>query len=68
MNLISRLRLIVLMVPCLTALTVLAQPYLNYSLNEYERVTDLLSRLTLQEKVSLLRHNNPPINRLNIDK
>lgn len=68
MNLISRLRLIVLMVLCHAALTALAQPYLNYSLNEYERVTDLLSRLTLQEKVSLLRHNNPPINRLNIDK
>lgn len=62
------MRKTVILLCYLAAMTALAQPYLNYNLSEYERVSDLLSRLTLQEKVSLLRHNNPPINRLNIDK
>lgn len=33
-----------------------------------ERVKDLLSRLTLEEKVSLMTHNSPGIPRLGIDK
>jgi beta-glucosidase len=53
---------------CLVAVSAWAQPYLNYNLGEQERVSDLLSRLMLAEKVSLLRHNNPAIDRLNIDK
>ena len=62
------MRKTILILCYLAAVTAMAQTYLNYNLSEYERVSDLLSRLTLQEKVSLLRHNNPPINRLNIDK
>lgn len=34
----------------------------------HERVNDLLSRLTLEEKVSLMTHNSPGIPRLGIDK
>lgn len=33
-----------------------------------ERVTDLLSRMTVEEKVSLMIHNSPGIPRLGIDK
>lgn len=61
-------RLAALLAFGLSALTAMSQAYLNYNLSEHERLTDLLSRLTLEEKVSLLRHNNAAINRLSIDK
>lgn len=64
----SRQRHFVLLLLCLTAVAAMSQPYLNYNLSEHERVSDLISRLTLEEKVSILKHNNPPIQRLNIDK
>ena len=34
----------------------------------HERVADLLSRLTVEEKISLLRATSPGIPRLGIDK
>lgn len=43
-------------------------PFRNENLSEHERITDLLSRLTVEEKISLLRATAPEIARLNIDK
>jgi beta-glucosidase len=40
--------------------------YLNYTLSIEERVEDLISRLTLEEKISLIFSINPKIERLNI--
>ncbi|MBP6609570.1 MAG: glycoside hydrolase family 3 C-terminal domain-containing protein [Paludibacter sp.] len=40
--------------------------YLNQNLDIKVRVNDLVSKLTLQEKVDLMRYNSPAIERLNI--
>ena len=42
--------------------------YRNENLSIHERVTDLLSRLTVEEKISLLRATSPGIPRLEIPK
>ncbi len=60
-----------LLVACamwMTTTPATAQAFRNTSLPEHERLTDLVGRLTLEEKVSLLRHNQPAIQRLNIPK
>jgi len=41
-------------------------PYQNIKLSAEERATDLLSRLTLSEKVTLMQNNSPAIPRLGI--
>jgi beta-glucosidase len=41
-------------------------PYLNPQLSVEERADDLLKRLTLEEKVSLMRYESPAIERLGI--
>lgn len=43
-------------------------PYLNEKLSFHERVIDLLYRLTVEEKISLLRATSPGIPRLDIPK
>lgn len=53
---------------CMTVTATRAQAFRNTSLSEHERVSDLVARLTLEEKVSLLRHNEPAIQRLGIPK
>ena len=53
---------------CVLPLTGAAQDWRNTSLPEHERVTDLVNRLTIEEKVSLLRHNQPSVDRLGIPK
>jgi len=40
----------------------------NPNVPQHERIMDLLSRLTIEEKISLLRATSPGIPRLNIDK
>lgn len=60
-----------LLVACalwMTTTPTTAQAFRNTSLPEHERLTDLVGRLTLEEKISLLRHNQPAIQRLNIPK
>ena len=42
--------------------------YKNENAPVHERVADLLSRLTVEEKISLLRATSPGIARLGIDK
>lgn len=42
------------------------EPYLNTNLSFEERTSDLVSRLTLEEKVQLLRYDSPEIKRLGI--
>lgn len=42
--------------------------YLNVNAPQHERILDLLSKLTVEEKVSLLRATSPGIPRLGIDK
>ena len=42
--------------------------YKNENAPVHERVADLLSRLTVEEKISLLRATSPGIPRLGIDK
>lgn len=41
-------------------------PYQNPNLNSEERAADLISRLTLEEKASLMQNNSPAIPRLGI--
>lgn len=41
-------------------------PYLNPGLSVEERVDDLISRMTLEEKISQMRYDAPAIERLNI--
>ena len=48
------------------ALSAAAQPYKDASLSPEARAKDLLSRLTLEEKVSLMQHTSPAIERLGI--
>ena len=40
--------------------------YLNMDASQHERILDLLSKLTVEEKISLLRATSPGIPRLNI--
>ena len=42
------------------------EPYLNTSLSFEERTADLVSKLTLEEKVQLMRFDSPSIDRLGI--
>ena len=48
------------------AMTLSAQPYKDPRLAADVRAADLLSRLTLEEKASLMEHNSPAIDRLGI--
>ena len=41
-------------------------PYQNYKLPVEQRVDDLLSRLTLEEKVQLMMNGSKPVKRLGI--
>ncbi len=43
-------------------------PFQNPSLNQDERIDDLISRLTLKEKASLMLYNSPAIERLGISE
>jgi beta-glucosidase len=42
--------------------------YLDINAPHHERILDLLSKLTIEEKISLLRATSPGIPRLQIDK
>lgn len=42
--------------------------YLDMNASQHERILDLLSKLTVEEKISLLRATSPGIPRLGIDK
>ncbi len=44
------------------------EKYKDMNTSQHERIMDLLSRLTVEEKVSLLRATSPGIPRLDIDK
>ena len=48
------------------AATLSAQPYKDTKLTPEQRAADLISRLTLEEKASLMEHNSPAIPRLDI--
>ena len=52
----------------MTALPIMGQqyPYQNSDLTPDERATDLIGRLTLEEKVSLMQNSSPAIPRLGI--
>ena len=41
-------------------------PYQDPDLSSEERAADLVSRLTLEEKVSLMQYDSPPVERLGI--
>ena len=43
-------------------------PFRDTTLSHHERIKDLLSRLNVSEKISLLRATSPAIPRLGIDK
>ena len=51
---------------CTTMLVAQTLPYQNPDLNAAQRANDLLSRLTLEEKVSLMMDTSPAIERLGI--
>lgn len=61
---------ILVSIACCISITLQAQneilPYQNTNLTVEERVQDLVSRLTLHEKVQLMKHGSPAIPRLGI--
>ena len=61
-------KLLVILMMCISALTTNAQqlPYQNPNLTASQRADDLLGRLTLEEKVSLMMDTSPAIERLGI--
>ena len=61
-------RLLVILMTGICALTANAQqlPYQNPNLTASQRADDLLGRLTLEEKVSLMMDTSPAIERLSI--
>ena len=61
-----RLFLILLLGLCSTAVGAQVLPYQNPSLSAAQRADDLLGRLTLEEKVSLMMDSSPAIERLGI--
>lgn len=60
------MRRIILLCALACPLALSAQDYKNSSLTPERRAADLLSRLTLEEKVSLMQNNSPGIERLDI--
>lgn len=54
--------------PCLVHSVHAQELYKNENAPVHERVKDLISRLTVEEKISLLRATSPGIPRLGIDK
>lgn len=53
---------------CLYTSAQVDYPFRNTTLSHHERIMDLLSRLNVSEKISLLRATSPAIPRLGIDK
>jgi len=51
-----------------SASTAQTYPYQDKSLSFYERAKDLVSRMTLEEKISQVGHQSPAISRLGIVK
>lgn len=51
-----------------TSVAKTVEPYKDMNLPRHERVMDLLSRMTVEEKISLLRATAPAIERLDIEK
>lgn len=50
------------------AATAQNEPFRNPNLPMHDRIMDLLERMTIEEKVSMMTHNAPAIPRLGIDK
>lgn len=50
-----------------TSVAKTVEPYKDMNLPRHERVMDLLSRITVEEKISLLRATAPAIERLDIE-
>lgn len=61
-------RIVILLAACFGVSIVNAQllPYQDATLSAGQRADDLLSRLTLDEKVSLMMNNSPAIERLGV--
>ena len=69
----NKLKHIILACSLATALTAIAQGngyelYRDMNAPMHERIMDLLKRMTVEEKVSMMTHNAPAIPRLGIDK
>ena len=69
----NKLKHIILACSLVTALTAIAQGngyelYRDMNAPMHERIMDLLKRMTVEEKVSMMTHNAPAIPRLGIDK
>src|SRR5918993_949404 len=55
-----------LLIPAFCSAQAIKYPFQNYKLNFDQRVNDLVSRLTLEEKVSQMLNSSPAISRLEI--
>lgn len=68
----NKKRILILAISCVSFLFGFAQQtrdvYLDMNAPQHDRISDLLSKLTVEEKISLLRATSPGIPRLNIDK
>ncbi|WP_455496786.1 glycoside hydrolase family 3 C-terminal domain-containing protein [Coprobacter sp.] len=68
MKLRKKIAFVALALVCSSALLAQKEIYKDMNAPQHERIMDLLSRMTVEEKVSLLRATSPGVPRLGIEK
>lgn len=68
MKLRKKIAFVALALVCSSALLAQKEIYKDMNAPQHERIMDLLSRMTVEEKISLLRATSPGVPRLGIEK